>query len=345
MDCASDVDFSHCVSLVSLWVSTHETVVTAGGHRTPNSVCKIEIIYIIQKTLVRRVNMSVTEFEGLPGTAISLTKGGVGKSTIALNVADRLAKRDDNEVVLIDLDKDGHMTSQLGFDDEFDREDNLGNSLLAEEDPGELLLETDFGVHLLPSNDDLESVETRLKDERFSDVKLRRNVVEPLLDQGFDYVVIDAAGGRGKLSDNALIAMQKVIIPLIPGAGSINGLNKMVQRQIIPIREDIGLEILAITPNLIEMSMRNKNEHRILVENLNREFGEYIPEYAYIEPDVFDKLDSSDESVSHIPKPGIRKRTAISRAFKRGLPVSEYDPDCDQITNFDRLADLVESNS
>jgi len=47
-------------------------------------------------------------------------------------------------------------------------------------------------------------------------VKLRRNVVDPLIQNGYDYVIIDAAGGRGKLSDNALIAVQRVIVPLIP---------------------------------------------------------------------------------------------------------------------------------
>ncbi len=288
--------------------------------------------------------MSAEEFDGLPGAAVSLLKGGVGKSTIALNIADRLAARG-HETVLLDLDKDGHMTTQLGFDDAYDRESNLGDALIDGGDPRELLIETDFGVHLLPSSNELENVETRLKDERFADVKLRRNVVEPLIDNGYDYVIIDAAGGRGKLSDNALIAVQRVIIPLIPRAGSINGLNKMIERQITPIRENIGLDILSVTPNMIRETMKQHNEHRILVENLNREFGEFVPTYARVEPATFDSLDDSESSVETIPKPGIRERTAISRAFKQGEPVSEYDPECDQIANFDHLADLVEEHS
>lgn len=288
--------------------------------------------------------MSADEFGGLPGVAVSLLKGGVGKSTIALNIADRLAARG-HDTVLIDLDKDGHMTTQLGFDAEYDRDANLGDALIEGGDPEELLVETEFGVHLLPSSNDLEHVETRLKDERFADVKLRRNVVEPLIERGYDYVVIDAAGGRGKLSDNALIAVQRVIIPLIPRAGSINGLNKMIDRQISPIRQNIGLDILAVTPNMIRETMGQHNEHRTLVENLNREFGPFVPAYAQIDPETFDALDDPAQPVGSIPKPGIRARTAISRAFKQGLPVAAFDSDCDQIPNFDHLADLVEDHS
>ena len=107
--------------------------------------------------------MSADEFEGLPGAAVSLLKGGVGKSTIALNIADRLASRG-HDTVLLDLDKDGHMTTQLGYDDAYDRDANLGDALIDGEDPEDLLIKTDFGVHLLPSSNELENVETRLKD-------------------------------------------------------------------------------------------------------------------------------------------------------------------------------------
>jgi len=63
------------------------------------------------------------------------------------------------------------------------------------------------------------------------------------------------------------------------------------------------------------------------------------------DPEIFDALDDLGRTIDNIPKPGIRERTAISRAFKQGMPVSEFDEDCDQIPNFDHLADLVEEHS
>jgi len=153
------------------------------------------------------------------------------------------------------------MTTQLGYDDAYDRDANLGDALIDGEDPEDLLIETDFGVHLLPSSNELENVETRLKDERFADVKLteRRRPAHSKRIRLRDKLMPQAAG---KLSDNALIAVQRVIIPLIPRAGSINGLNKMIERQISPIRQNIGLDILAVTPNMIRETMGQHNEHR-----------------------------------------------------------------------------------
>lgn len=284
------------------------------------------------------------EMERLPGATVNLLKGGVGKSTVALNVAERLADRG-HDVVLVDLDDDGHMTMQLGYQEAYDRDADLGGPLLDDADPADLLVDTEFGFEFLPSNDDLETVEDRLKSAQWSDIRFRQNVVEPLVEDGYDFVIVDAPGGRGKLSDNALIALQRVLIPLIPGAGSINGLGTTLSRQILPIREQIDLDVLAITPNRLTETLNQRNEDRVLVEHINREFPEYTPDYARIPEETFDAMDRNELSAGELPKPGIRKRASISKAFKRGQPVAAYDPDCDQLPHFDHLADLVEEAS
>jgi len=68
---------------------------------------------------------------------------------------------------------------------------------------------------------------------------------------------------------------------------------------------------------MIRETMGQHNEHRTLVENLNREFGSFVPEYARVDPEIFDALDDLGRTIDNIPKPGIRERTAISRAFKQ----------------------------
>lgn len=283
----------------------------------------------------------MVEIESYPGVTVSLLKGGVGKSTIALNVADRLAKHG-NDVALIDLDLDGHMTTQLGYYDAFNATDNLGDILMGDLAPVDIMVDTGFGVDLIPSNQDMEAVQARVKEAQWADIMLYGNVMEPLVkDYGYDYVVIDNPGSRGKLSDNGLIATQSVIIPVIPKAGSINGLKKMMERQINKIRQQVDLDILAITPNMISDTMSQKKPGRRLVEQLNRNFSAFVPPYARIDETVFDALNNNELHGGDIPKPGIRKRNAIDDAFKDGKPLSEYDPNCDQIDVFDQLAALV----
>jgi len=94
----------------------------------------------------------------------------------------------------------------------------------------------------------------------------------------------------------------------------------MIERQISPIRQNIGLDILAVTPNMIRETMGQHNEHRTLVENLNREFGLFVPEYARVDPEIFDALDDLGRTIDNIPKPGIRERTAISAPSSKGCP-------------------------
>lgn len=280
----------------------------------------------------------MTQDNSYPGVTVSLLKGGVGKSTIALNVADQLSKKG-NDVVLVDLDMDGHMTTQLGYYDEFENGAGLGEVLFGDKEAEELLIETDFGVSLFPSNTQMESTQDQVKNSPLPNTAIANGVLDPLYEAGYDYFVVDAPGQRGKLSDNALIGTQRLIIPLTPGAGSINGLMKMMDRQIKPLDQRVGIDILAITPNRIQKTMNQRNQHRILVENINKRFGQYVPEYARIEDEVFDALDAN--TVSEYPKPGIRERGSITKAFKDGLPVSEYDPECDQISVFRELAEVV----
>lgn len=293
-----------------------------------------------------RCGLMSAEIQGYPGAVVSLLKGGVTKSSLALNVGERLAARG-NDVVLIDLDEDGHLTSLLGEEEALHPDEHIGDAMFSELDPEKLLIEMDFGIHLLPSTIELEEVNDKIKNQSFGVNRLRKNVVGPLADRGYDYFLIDPPGGRGLLHDSGFVAVQRALIPLIPRTGSINGLENLFQRTISPLRQEIPIDIVAITPNMMNDSIARESAEQMLARQLNtrEQFRQYLPEYARIDSEVFEIIDKRGGRLTEIPKPGIRYRKAIDDAFRQGLPVAAYDSDCDQIANFDELADLVEEVS
>ena len=273
--------------------------------------------------------------------SVSILKGGVGKSTIAVNLVDRLAAQG-NRTLFIDLDPNGHASIGLGFKDHYQSDTDIGDILLENGDstPHDVIRETGFGFDILPSSNNLEMVEDQLRSSSFADVRLRQNIVEPLLGDDYDYIITDSPAYRGKLSDNALIATQNMLVPLTPGHEALAGFERTMERQIMPIRQQIGLDLLALIPNRLSQPIHMQTDDRILLEELNQEFSEYVPNFARITDDQFEELDYGGSLDS---KPGIRERNAFTNAFGDGMPVAHYDPDCDQIPCLDELAEIVEN--
>ncbi|AEN04972.1 Cobyrinic acid ac-diamide synthase [halophilic archaeon DL31] len=264
--------------------------------------------------------------------SVSLQKGGVGKTTIAINLADALAADDD--VLLVDLDQQGNATEGVGLKDEYETDGPHIGDVLTDDDPvdvQEVIVERDrFDV--VPAHIDLDEIADRIRNSTFGMLWVRRQIVQPLLEDEYDYVVIDSPPSLGPLSDASLIGAGHVIVPLLMSEPSVSGFERMWDQQIIPIRNEVDLELLAVVPN----DLSGNNEERRIIEDLeNSPFAEYLP--------AFGRSEEFDTSGS--PGPGIRHRIAFSRAWREGKTLREYDPENDMLKRLDQLADLVKADA
>ncbi|KAB1191216.1 MULTISPECIES: ParA family protein [Haloferax] len=262
--------------------------------------------------------------------SVSLQKGGVGKTTIAINLADALAARD-NDVLLVDLDQQGNATEGVGMKEAYESaEPNIGD-VLTDDDPVDVRETIHSREHfdVLPAHVDLDDIEDRVRNSTFGVLWVRRRIVDPLLEDEYDYIVIDSPPSLGPLSDAALIGTGYVVVPLLMSEPSVSGFERMFEQQIGPIRREVDLDILAIVPN----DLTGNNEERRIIRDLeDSPFEKFIP--AFARSDLFDDPGSKG--------PGIRHRIAFSRAWRDGKTLREYDPSNDMLDRLDELAAIVE---
>lgn len=155
--------------------------------------------------------------------AVSNQKGGVGKTTTAVNVAAALAERGAT-VLLIDLDPQGNATSGLGLEKEqasaTSYEVLLGQATLAD-----AVQETRMkGLYVLPTNQNLAGAEVELVSVGGRESRLR----DALALATFDYVLIDCPPALGLLTINALMAAKYVLIPVQSEYYALEGLGQLL---------------------------------------------------------------------------------------------------------------------
>ena len=158
--------------------------------------------------------------------AVANQKGGVGKTTTAINVATSLALAG-RTVLLVDIDPQGNLTSGIGLKGRRAHAGTIYEALLTDADPDAFLVESQVAnLAVIPADRSLTGAEIELVSVPQREHRLRR-VLEPLRAR-FDFIFIDCPPSLGLLTLNALVAADAVLIPLHCEYFALEGLADLV---------------------------------------------------------------------------------------------------------------------
>jgi len=213
--------------------------------------------------------------------------GGVGKTTVTMNVGYHLAEAG-KRVLLLDMDPQASLTTFMGVNP--DKQEQTVYNALVDGVPFPICHDL-HSMDLAPSNEDLSAAERMLSDEVLKELTLK-NVLEPI-SGNYDFILIDCPPSLGFLSISSLLAATHLLIPIETEYKALEGTKQLI-KTIHKVRKGNPLlSIAGIIPTIYNARLTQEKRNLEKIENTFKA--------ATVFPAIPDRTDFANASQAHLP--------------------------------------------